>query len=141
MQRGFTLVELIVVIAILSVFAGMAIPQINRSMAAWDLDNAARQLEIDLRWTQQWAINSDTTIQPVITFFNAPPYGYMITLNNKVIKPIVVFPSTVKIDGQPQPLAFGIDGKPSGGFGIQLTNSLSSRKLLIDSWTGRIRIE
>lgn len=54
-RSGFTLVELVMVLAIAAVVAAMAAPRWGRSMARWQVDAAARRLAADLAWAQSRA--------------------------------------------------------------------------------------
>ena len=49
-------------------------PRFTNANAQRDLDNAARQLVVDLRWTSQMAANSVETVKMV--FVNTSPFGY-----------------------------------------------------------------
>ena len=86
-KRGFTLIEIVVSLVITVIVAAMAMNALSGSTASRDLDNAAIQLEQDLRWMQQVAINSDKNKLPIMTFFNTAPFGYIIQTGAKTIKP------------------------------------------------------
>ncbi|MEO8601833.1 MAG: GspH/FimT family protein [bacterium] len=59
MQRdadGFTLVELLVALALIAALSGIAIPDLRRAMAGWRLNAAARQVVMDLKLARSRAI-------------------------------------------------------------------------------------
>jgi len=64
-RAGFTLVELVMVLAIIAVVAAIAAPRWGRSMARWHADAAARRLCADLAWAQSRAriTSSSQTLQ------------------------------------------------------------------------------
>ncbi len=58
-QRGFSLLELFVVIAIIAVATGILLPVFNSMRPKFRLNGAARQLQGDLMWTRMQAINQN----------------------------------------------------------------------------------
>lgn len=103
-QKGFTAIELLAVVAVLTVLAAIAIPQFNNTIANRDLDSATRLLVSDLRNISEAAGHSaDPTKSSLVLRAN----GYTITIANisldangakKVTSTTrdVVFPNTVQ---------------------------------------------
>lgn len=60
-QQGFTLIELIIVIAILSIFFGMAAIRIADSVANNNLNSAAAQMAFDIRKLQELSLQKAAT--------------------------------------------------------------------------------
>jgi type IV fimbrial biogenesis protein FimT len=58
-QKGFSLLELFVVIAIIAVAAGVLLPVFNSMRPKFRLGGAARQLQGDLLWARMQAINKN----------------------------------------------------------------------------------
>ena len=53
---GLTLLELLIVVALLAALGAIAVPDLRRMLAAWRLDAAARQVVMDLKLARAQAI-------------------------------------------------------------------------------------
>lgn len=140
-NKGFSVMELLLVIAVLGILAAIAVPRFSTVDVQRDLDNAARQLVVDLRWTSQVAANSVDTVQ--VVFVNAAPYGYRVVQGAAavVIKPTQSFPATVSFPAVVNPVTFDVFGKPTGAANvvIALQNAAGqTRTVNIDYLTGRV---
>lgn len=143
MQRGLTLIELVICIGIIGIIACMAFPALGQSLAKQELESTSVQLAADIRWLQQLSINAGSgTVSYIMLFKHSEPYGYDITANTQVIKHFT-FPDSVKLPGFYSPIGFGLSGAPL--IGAQ-TISLQSNRLKIWRYvilapvTGRVRI-
>ena len=76
-EKGFTIVELIIVIVIAGIMAAIAIPKMNE-VSEVDIYTAARQVKSEIRYAQELAMSKYTTV--TITF-NAGAGTYAITGN------------------------------------------------------------
>jgi hypothetical protein len=109
-----------------------------------DLDNAARQLVVDLRWTSQMAVNSVETVK--VVFVNVSPFGYRVVQGaaETVIKPTQSFPATVSFSAVVSPVSFDVYGKPTGAADVAITlqnTAGQTRTVNIDYLTGRVRMQ
>ena len=59
---GFTLLEILIVMALASVFVALMIPDFNRVIPEMKVDKAARKLAIDIRMAQQKAVSEMSTV-------------------------------------------------------------------------------
>jgi len=59
---GFTLLEILIVMALASVFVAVMIPDFNRVIPEMKVDKAARKLAIDIRMAQQKAVSEMSTV-------------------------------------------------------------------------------
>ena len=143
-NRGFSLLELLLVVAIIGIMAAIAVPRFSNANAQRDLDNAARQLVVDLRWTSQMAANSVETVK--VVFVNVSPYGYRVVQGTAeiVIKPTQSFPVTVLFPAAVGAVSYDVYGKPTGGADISVTlqnTTGQTRTVSVDYLTGRVRMQ
>lgn len=79
-QAGFTLPELVVVLAVLAILLSFAAPSLLQSWRCVVLDGAIQQVHRDLRWAQQIAVQEQKTVS--LTFFqDQQPYRYVVRIS------------------------------------------------------------
>ena len=66
-QNGFTLVEMLVVLVLLSLLCSLAIPSLVHNWRNVQMDYASQQLHRDIRWAQRAAEKADKLV--TITFY------------------------------------------------------------------------
>lgn len=144
MQKGSTLVETIIVIAVIGILVSTAIPRLANALANQELDTFAVNLAADIRSIQQTSMNLAGEDAPLyrIYFNNASgdPY-YFIHNGYKAIK-VVYLPKHIEMTGDPGYIMFSHKGAPLRGQTIEL-KCKGTRKYLhvyIAGATGRVRI-
>ncbi|RWX45043.1 prepilin-type N-terminal cleavage/methylation domain-containing protein, partial [Candidatus Electrothrix marina] len=73
--KGFSLVELMLVIALLGVLSVISVPGFLRNLPEKRLKNAARNLHADLQRARLWAVNENKKI--TVRFNEAEGYYYI----------------------------------------------------------------
>ncbi|MCD6399947.1 GspH/FimT family pseudopilin [candidate division WOR-3 bacterium] len=147
-QSGFTLIELIVIIAILAVFAGIAVPNFLSYMPKSRLNGAARQVMGDLMAARMKAVSQNCDV--AVTFASGNPEyeiwtdsdnddiedsGEVITKNIQSNYHDVTIDTDRNIEFSPRGTA-----NSYGNVNVKLTNSASSRLVKVNI-TGRVMIE
>ena len=92
-KEGFTLLEVIVTVVVMSLLATLAMPTIQRSYNQIRLDTAIVQLHKDIRWAQKLADREQGQVS--ITFFqDKQPYRYVIqTVSDRIRVKTVELPN------------------------------------------------
>ena len=75
--RGFTLVELMVVVAILAIVGGISFPYMENAFRNEHVENCAKKINDTLRWGREIAISEDA----VVTFTPVGNCSWSTTLN------------------------------------------------------------
>jgi prepilin-type N-terminal cleavage/methylation domain-containing protein len=77
-ERGFTLMELLIVLAIFGIVAGIGVVRFQTAQAHQELDRAVRELTADIRWMQQLSANDAT---PRLTDTTPLTYRYRLVVD------------------------------------------------------------
>ncbi len=147
-QSGFTLIELIVIIAIMAVFAGIAVPNFLSYMPKYRLNGAARQVMGDLMAARMKAVSQNCDV--AVTFASGnPEYEIWTDSDNDdiedsgevITKNIQSNYHDVTIDTD-RNIKFSPRGTASsyGIIALSLPNSAGSKDVKVHI-TGRVKIE
>jgi general secretion pathway protein H len=127
-QRGFTLLEMIIVLAILGLVLALVVTRGPMHSARLDTEAAAREVAGELRLARGHAIAHDQSVSVVLT-----PHTYQIVgLPQRVVPPDVALAGSAMI-------RFSPDGSSSGG--TVFVQTATSRTAIVVSWlTGSVEV-
>lgn len=141
-KDGLTLLELMVVLAIIVIASSFVIPQVGEWLAHFRLRQSARQIASDLRFAQAQAIS--TAKETMVQFFpESDEYVIVWDNNNKTTK-VLKGVDIVSADfGRRQYVHFSPQGFPKTlGGSVELKNDRLGRGIkILMSAAGRIRFE
>lgn len=145
LHKGFSLVELLVVVAIIGVLSAIGLLNLRTVLAGQELQTSSEQLISQIRTMQQISLNkspSDAANLVNISFTSNSCQITNGTVSPAVTLPTVTFPSSVALSGS---TSLTFDAKtPANNDRAMVTvtsTSGSKRTLVIAAETGRIRLD
>jgi prepilin-type N-terminal cleavage/methylation domain-containing protein len=152
-KKGFTLVELIIVVAILAILAAFAVPNYFNFLKTVTITEQTEKVAAELRYIRDYA--AARSIPCVLTI--TAPIGttggsYRFNKDNSGGEDIVLpseptveipFPDNVIVTANPDDVTFTDTGRPDEEIRITLTNSQEdlSKDIIINQVTGRVSIQ
>jgi prepilin-type N-terminal cleavage/methylation domain-containing protein len=146
--RAFTLVELVVVVLILAIFAAVAVPTFTDSLLFHRVESAARRFKADIDLTRHTArltstsqtltvLNDTYSTTPAVVNLDRPNQVYTVDLGEPPYELIIL---AADFGGRTD-VTFDGFGKPSSGGTIILMTSPDHRcTLTLDATTGEVTI-
>ena len=143
-QEGFTLTEILVVVAIFSILAAIAIPNWGTLLPTYALNSAARQVQSELHRLKSRAVSENADFRLVFsgTTFSMEKYSggsYTATGETRTLPDGITLASTsdtiLGFTSRGTSLDIGSDKT------VKLCNIKSAGKNIVLSDTGRIRID
>ncbi len=140
-ERGFTLIEMLVVIAIIALIAAFALPQFTSAQAKADMSSAARRLAAGLRSTRSLAMTqgrSEAFSLDIAHRLYRSGSGVTQAIDKNVGLTLVTA-SRERIDAVTGSIRFYADGSSTGG-GIGVRAGTRNALILVDWLTGRVSV-
>lgn len=128
-ERGFTLIEMLVVVGITGLIAGLAWPQLQRMEASAGFATAGRLTELALRQAHADAVRTGRAVR-----FAVDAGGTALFISNRPLEPL---PSPVRAMAPPDGILFFADGSASGGE-VAIASGNRSRRLRVSPDSGAI---
>jgi prepilin-type N-terminal cleavage/methylation domain-containing protein len=148
-RRGFSLIELVLVVMIITTLSAMALPRYGNSLAHWRVDSAARRVAADFMLARNVAkIKSSTQIIKFTTpgsayqligyaSLDAPASGYIVDLANEPYRATIV---AVNLGGTDQ-VTFDRFGQPSVGGTIVVQSGQFTATIALNGQTGKAVVQ
>jgi general secretion pathway protein H len=141
-QRGFTLIEMLVVLTIAALIVGLALPRLTGAEEKASLRTAAHQVAAALRNTRSLAMTKGRTEAFVIDTangaFRAGPTARPGQLPRGIQLALVTVTSDQASASQGR-IQFFADGSSTGG-GVLLASGKVRSQVLVDWLTGRVSV-
>lgn len=128
-RTGFTLIEMLVVLAVTALIAGLAFPAIERSLRGQAFESAADAMELGLRQARADAIRSGRATRLALS-----PDRHAILREGGAP---VELPAAIAVSLPTQGILFFGDGTATGGT-IAMTGSGRRRQLAVDPGSGAV---
>jgi len=141
-QRGFTLIEVLVVIGVLALVTALVLPLLSGTQAKADVAASARDLAAALRTTRSAAMTHGRSEALIVDTANgAFRVGSSAEPRHvaRGVSLVLVTATQERIDQQTGDIRFFADGSSTGG-GIRLVKGNVRDQVLVDWLTGRVSI-
>jgi prepilin-type N-terminal cleavage/methylation domain-containing protein len=142
-SRGFTFIEMAIVLALVAIIIGMSIPTISGSLSHYRLNTASQCLISDLRLARQLALKENRSVRVNFTSQRDYQLERRVGLGWELVQTAVDFSNDhsrqgVLFTGLPAPVEFDYMGRTGQAASIGLVNGRGESTTIQISTTGRI---
>jgi len=151
-KTAFSMVEMVLVLIIITVMAGIAMPRFSQALVRHQLDAAVRRVTMDLAYARKRAMQTSTP-QSVIFDMTSDTYvlaqtpdpnhaaqTYLVDLKREPYRAAISqieFRAAAQAVGDPV-VVFDIYGMPDSGGSLTITVGKSTATITLDGQTGKV---
>jgi general secretion pathway protein H len=142
-QRGFTLIEVTVVLVIIALVTALVMPQMSGVQSKADMRAAARGIAAGLRMTRNLAMTHGRSEAFVIDTASGAFRAGSVASPRRVpsgVHLVLMTTTDERIDDAVGSIQFFADGSSSGG-GVRVAKGKNQGEVLVDWLTGQVSIE
>jgi len=140
-NKGFTMIEIILVIALIGILASISLPIYRKTMAHHSLHSAARVISTDIRYTQQKSITERDSYRLLFNTTSGTTYQILSTASNSKMKYLPKGTKIIRTNFTDKTLTFYPSGAPSQGGRLVIENNFGDKLyIIVTPATGRVRI-
>jgi prepilin-type N-terminal cleavage/methylation domain-containing protein len=154
--RGFSLLELLIVVTIMALVAGVAVPRFAASIQRQRADAAARRVAADLNMAQSRANTTSTTVTVTFTFASSqyqvsgvadlaqPLNTYTVKLPNDPYGATLVsttFGGGAPVSSGTSQISYGGYGVPAAGGSVVVAVGSAARVIVVDANSGLATVQ